>query len=85
MFKGVAICPLVKLPLNTSAPSTWYVKILAKSGEANNCAAVRFNAVSAFAKAVLVGAKTVSSAKGLVKAGNNSAVTTAVVNVEKLA
>ena len=56
----------------------------AKAGEFNKSLAEIFKAVSAFAKAVLVGANTVNLDKGLVRAGNNSAFTTALVKIEKL-
>ena len=82
MLNGCTISPLLIPPDITSLPSTWYVKISPKFGRPNKVAtSIPSSAINA-SKASLVGANTVYVPNGFVNAGINSAVITAVANVE---
>ena len=81
MFNGCAICPLLKLLDNTSAPKTWYNKMFFKSADANKSEAVIPKLVKAAVKAAFVGAKTVNSALASFKSADNPATSIAAFNV----
>jgi len=71
VFNGVAVCPFVKEPETTSAPSTWYNKMFVKSGFANRPLMSVPKAVASALKAASSGAKTVNVPAGFCKATSN--------------